>query len=45
MVAQYTMLAKFNNYTEFYNKFQRNNEQLGMSFQLPVFADAGIGFR
>jgi outer membrane protein TolC len=43
LVAQYTMLAKFNNYTEFYNKFQRNNEQIGMSFQVPIFAGAAIG--
>jgi outer membrane protein TolC len=43
LVAQYSMLAKFNNYSEFFNKFQRNNEQIGMSFQVPVFAGAGIG--
>ena len=43
LVAQYTMLAKFNNYAEFFNKFQRNNGQVGMSFQLPVFAGGGIG--
>lgn len=42
LLAQYTMLAKFNNYTEFYNKFQRNNGQIGMSFQVPIFAGAGI---
>jgi outer membrane protein TolC len=43
LVAQYTMLAKFNNYAEFFNKFQRNNGQVGMSFQLPIFAGSGIG--
>ncbi len=43
LLAQYTMLAKFNNYAEFYSKFQRNNGQIGMSFQLPLFAGSGIG--
>ena len=37
------MLAKFNNYAEFFNKFQRNNGQIGMSFQVPIFAGASIG--
>jgi len=43
LVAQYTMLAKFNNYAEFFNKFQRNNGQIGMAFQVPIFAGSGIG--
>jgi outer membrane protein TolC len=43
LLAQYTMLAKFNNYAEFFNKFQRNNGQIGMSFQVPIFAGSGIG--
>ncbi len=38
LVAQYGMLAKFNNYAEFFQKFQRNNEQFGVSFQLPIFS-------
>lgn len=38
LVAQYGMLAKFNNYAEFFQKFQRNNGQLGVSFQLPIFS-------
>lgn len=38
LVAQYGMLAKFNNYAEFFQKFQRNNGQLGVSFQVPVFS-------
>jgi outer membrane protein len=42
LVAQYAMLAKFNNYAEFFNKFQRNNGQLGVSFQLPLFSP-GVG--
>jgi outer membrane protein TolC len=38
LVAQYGMLAKFNNYAEFFQKFQRNNGQLGVSFQVPIFS-------
>lgn len=42
LVAQYAMLAKFNNYAEFFNKFQRNNGQLGVAFQFPFFSP-GVG--
>ena len=38
LVAQYGMLAQFNNYTEFFQRFQRNNIELGVSFQVPVFS-------
>jgi len=37
LVAQYGMLAKFNNYTEYFSHFQRNNGEIGVAFQLPVF--------
>ena len=43
LVAQYALLAKFNNYTQFYNSFQRNNGQIGASFQVPLFSGSGIG--
>jgi outer membrane protein len=43
LVAQYAMLAKFNNYAEFFSRFQRNNGQIGLSFQVPVFPGAGVG--
>ena len=43
LIAQYAMLAKFNNYAQFFNAFQRNNGQIGMSFQVPVFAGSGVG--
>jgi outer membrane protein TolC len=43
LVAQYALLAKFNNYLQFYNTFQRNNGEIGMSFQVPLFAGSGIG--
>jgi len=41
-VAQYGMLAKFNNYEQFYGTFQRHNGEIGASFQLPVFAGSGV---
>jgi len=43
LVAQYSLLAKFNNYAEFFSKFQRNNEQIGMSFQIPLAVGPGVG--
>ncbi|MEK7406353.1 MAG: TolC family protein, partial [Acidobacteriota bacterium] len=42
VVAQYGLLARFNNYEEFFRKFQRHNGQLGVSFQIPLFAGAAI---
>jgi len=42
LVAQYAMMARFNNYDEFFRKFQRNNGQIGLSFQLPLFSP-GVG--
>jgi outer membrane protein len=37
LIAQYSLLAKYNNYEEFFNKFQRNNAQLGASIEVPIF--------
>jgi outer membrane protein TolC len=31
------MFARFNNYDQFYNRFERHNGQLGASFELPLF--------
>lgn len=45
LVAQYALLAKFNNYDEFFNRFQRHNWQTGISFQVPLFAGKGVGER
>lgn len=36
LVAQYGLFARFNNYDKFFNRFQRHNGQLGMSFQVPL---------
>jgi outer membrane protein len=45
LVAQYGMLARFNNYEDFFRKFQRHNGQIGVSFQLPIMAGPGVGAR
>jgi outer membrane protein len=43
LVAQYGLFAKFNNYEDYFRKFQRNNGQIGVSFQLPLLAGPGVG--
>jgi len=42
LVAQYGMLARFNNYNQFFKAFQRNNGEIGVSFQLPVISGSGV---
>ena len=37
-VGTYSLLAKFNNYLEFFNKFQRNNLNVGVQLQVPLFS-------
>jgi outer membrane protein len=39
-VAQYGLLARFNNYEEFFRRFQRHNVQIGASITLPVLPGA-----
>jgi len=43
LVAQYSLLAKFNNYAEYFSRFEANNEQIGMSFQIPLSVGPGVG--
>ncbi|MFZ0618117.1 MAG: TolC family protein [Candidatus Acidiferrales bacterium] len=38
IIGQYEVLAKFNNYSEFYNHFQRNNVTVGVQVQVPLFS-------
>jgi outer membrane protein TolC len=38
LIGQYNVLSKINNYTDFFNKFQRNNVVFGLQIQVPVFA-------
>ena len=42
LVAQYGLFAKYNHYEDYFRAFQRNNGQLGISFQLPVLPGPGI---
>lgn len=42
LVAQYAMLARYNNYDKYFNAFQRNNGQLGISFQVPVWSGPAV---
>jgi len=37
LVAQYGLFSKFNNYDQYFAKFQRNNGEIGVSFQVPLF--------
>jgi outer membrane protein len=43
LVAQYGLFAKFNNYQQYFNAFKRNNGQIGLSFQVPLFTGPGVG--
>jgi outer membrane protein TolC len=38
LVGQYNVLSKINNYTDFFNKFQRNNVIFGLEVRIPIFA-------
>jgi outer membrane protein len=38
LVSTYSVLAKFNNYAEFFNHFQRNNFNAGINVQVPIFS-------
>jgi outer membrane protein TolC len=37
-VGQYAMLARFNNYDRFFQKFQRNNLTAGIAIRFPIFS-------
>jgi outer membrane protein TolC len=38
LVGQYSVLSQFNNYGEFYKKFERNNVNIGVQVTIPLFA-------
>jgi outer membrane protein len=38
ITGQYNILAKFNDYDQFFNKFQRNNVVAGVQIKIPIFA-------
>ena len=43
IVAQYAVLARVNNYDEFFRRFQRHNVQAGVAVQIPVFTGRTVG--
>jgi outer membrane protein len=38
LVSIYSVLAKFNNYSQFFNAFQRNNFNAGIDVHVPIFS-------
>lgn len=38
LIGQYQVLSKFNNFEEYYPRFQRNNFQIGASIEFPILA-------
>jgi outer membrane protein len=38
LVAQYNLLARYNNFQQYFSKFSRNNFELGASFEVPLLA-------
>ncbi len=38
VIGQYSILSKFNNYAEFFNKFVRNNYLIGVQVNIPLFS-------
>jgi outer membrane protein TolC len=38
LVSVYSVLAKYNNYQQFFNTFQRNNFNAGVNIQMPIFS-------
>ncbi|MBI1357989.1 MAG: hypothetical protein GC160_26945 [Acidobacteria bacterium] len=44
-VAQYSLLSRFNNYEEFFNRFQRHNGQAGIALRVPLFRSRDVSAR
>jgi len=42
LVAQYGLFAEFNHYQDYFLQYQRNNGELGVSFQLPLLPGPGV---
>ena len=45
LLAQYGLFAKFNNYDEFFRRFDRHNGQVGVSIALPILPGGGASAR
>ncbi|MGA2136291.1 MAG: TolC family protein [Bryobacteraceae bacterium] len=42
LVAQYGLFATFNHYQDYFLKYQRNNGEIGVSFQLPLLPGPAV---
>ncbi len=42
LVAQYALLTRYSHYDEYFNKFQRNNGQIGASIQIPILGGSAL---
>jgi outer membrane protein TolC len=38
MIGTYSVLSRFNNYDEFFNKFERHNVNIGVHIEVPLFS-------
>ncbi|MDE0108810.1 MAG: TolC family protein [Bryobacterales bacterium] len=45
IVGQYSLLARFNNYDDFFRRFQRHNWQAGIAVEVPIFTGRGVAER
>jgi outer membrane protein TolC len=41
LVAQWGLFAKFNNYTNYFREFQRNNGEIGVAITVPILTGSG----
>ncbi len=42
LVGQYALLARFNNYDDYFRRFQRHNWQAGIAVEIPIFTGRGV---
>ena len=42
LVGQYALLARFNNYDDYFRRFERHNWQAGVALQVPLFPGRGV---
>ena len=45
IVGQYSLLARFNNYDDYFRRFQRHNWQAGIAVEIPIFTGRGVAER
>ena len=45
IVGQYALLARFNNYDDYFRRFQRHNWQAGVAVEIPIFTGRSVAER